>query len=122
MNRLEGANCAGLPAFVIDKYFDCDGGREPFRRQVALQICARCLVREACREDALNGPRRERGVIGGLTAPELRNAKQWRAYEVGARSAVPRGERPEWLERPDAAETTEQTMHDDDPDEPAPEQ
>ena len=37
-------------------------------------------------------------------------------------SAVPRGERPEWLERPDAAETTEQTMLDDDPDEPAPEQ
>lgn len=118
MNRLEGANCADLPAFVIDKYFDCDGGKEPFHRQVALQICARCIVREACREQALNGPKRERGVIGGLTATQLDNAKQWRRYEIGARAKVPEGARPDWLERPEAAETFEQGLIESDPDEP----
>ena len=95
MNRLEGANCAGLPGFVIDKYFDCDAGKEPLKRDVALAICGRCVVREACRDQAMNGPKRDRGVIGGLTAAQLDNARQWRAYEIGARPKLPEGRRPE---------------------------
>lgn len=119
MNRLEGANCADLPAFVIDKYFDCNAATEPLRRDVALAICGRCVVREACRDDALNHPsRRERGVIGGVTANELTRARAWLSYEQGAIEYPPRGQRPDWLVRTEATETAEQARLEVDADEP----
>ncbi|MCW3078506.1 MAG: hypothetical protein JWO32_3115 [Bacteroidetes bacterium] len=118
MNQLEGANCADLPGFVIDKYFDCNASNEPLKRNVALAICGRCAVREACRDQAFNGTIPDRGVIGGVTAGLLRTAREWRAYEIGARSAVPRSPRPDWLPRPEAAETVEQDLVERDLDEP----
>lgn len=119
MNSLEGANCADLPGFVIDKYFDCNASTEPLRRDVALAICGRCVVREVCRDEALNAPnRRERGVIGGVTAGELARARAWRSYEQGIIDAPPSGPRPDWLARTDATETAEQARLEADTDEP----
>ena len=118
MNRLEGANCADLPGFVVDKYFDCHAANEPLLRDVALAICRRCVVIEECRDQAFNGPWRGRGVIGGVTAGELRTGREWRAYELGYRDQVPRSPRPEWLQRPEAAETAEEAELAADDDEP----
>ena len=119
MNRLEGANCAGLPGFVIDKYFDCDVGKEPFKARTALAICAHCAVIEACREQAMLMPRLpQRGVLGGETVRTLRRARSWRNYETGALDNVPEGPRPEWLPRADAAETVEQARLEANADEP----
>jgi hypothetical protein len=116
---LEGANCAGLPAFVIDKYFDCDAGREPLKAMVAMAICHRCLVIEECRTLALNQPDLQpRGVIGGVTAHEIRRARAWRQYEQGVTDQVPPVSRPEWLARAEASETAEQGRLEVDPDEP----
>jgi hypothetical protein len=118
VNRLEGANCSGLPGFVIDKYFDCNASAEPLRRMVALAICANCQVVDACREQALNGPRVPRGVIGGVTAVELNRAKQWRRYEQGLTEVVPSEPRPGWLPMTDATQIVEQGRVEGDPDEP----
>lgn len=118
MNRLEGANCADLPGFVIDKYFNCHAANEPLKRQVALAICGRCAVREACRDQAMNGPSPQRGVVGGLVANQIRIARAWRSFEIGARDTAPNDPRPDWLLRPDAAETVEQGLVENDPDEP----
>ena len=118
MRSLEGANCADLPGFVVDKYFDCNAAREKFRAQTAKAICSRCVVLEECREEALamyQAP--ERGVIGGVTANELHRARSWRSYELGLRPTAPRRARPSWLPRADAAETVEQARTETDPDE-----
>ena len=120
MNRLEGANCADLPGFVVDKYFDCHVGTEPFRARVAKMICARCVVMEACREEALSMPGlQRRGVIGGVDAAEIRRARRWLAYETGVTNEVPPVPRPDWLTRSEAAETVEQDRVEQDADEPA---
>lgn len=118
MNRLEGANCADLPGFVIDKYFNCHTGTEPLKRMVALAICANCPVVEPCREQALNGPRVPHGVIGGVTASELDRAKRWRRYEQGLTDRIPQMPRPGWLRMTDATQIVEQARIEGDPDEP----
>lgn len=118
MRSLEGANCAGLPGFVIDKYFGCQTSREPFNRDVALAICGRCAVLAACRDEAMNGPAPRQGVIAGMTAHEVRIARAWRNFESGNREKPPEGDRPVWLARPESAETVEQTQIETDPDEP----
>ena len=119
MRRLEGANCAGLPGFVIDKYFNCHVAHEPLQAMAAKAICARCVVQLECRDQALNmAGLQERGVIGGVTAIEIRRARRWRAYESGLTDQTPPYPRPEWLHRPDAAEVIEQWRVEIDPDEP----
>lgn len=121
MNRLEGANCADLPGFVIDKYFGCDGGREPLRLMVARAICARCVVLEACREQALNMPALPtRGVMAGATMAEIRRGRRWRAYESGLTDQVPTEPRPDWLARTEATEIVEAARIELDPDEGEP--
>jgi hypothetical protein len=116
---LEGANCADLPGFVIDKYFDSDINREPLRAMVARAICARCVVREECRDQALTMPGlQHRGIIGGVTAHEIRRARGWSANEAGVTDRVPPGFRPDWLKRTDATETVEQGRVESDADEP----
>lgn len=118
MRSLEGANCADLPGFVIDKYFDSNVAHEPFRARVAKAICSRCVVLETCRDEALNmAGLPERGVIGGVAVVEIRRARAWRSYELGLRAQPPAGDRPSWLERPEAAETVEQGLIEADPDE-----
>lgn len=119
MTWLEGANCADLPGFVIDKYFNCNEHKEPLQAAVGRAICGHCVVREECREQALNMPGLQtHGIIGGVNAFEIRRARAWRRYEVGITDAPPRSKRPEWLSRPDAAETVEQDRVESDPDEP----
>jgi len=116
---LEGANCGGLPGFVIDKYFYCDAAQEPLKAMVAKAICARCVVVEECRDQALNQPfLQDHGVIGGVAANEIRRARAWRSYEQGLREQPPATARPPWLKRTDATETIEQGRLEDDPDEP----
>lgn len=119
MISLEGANCADLPGFVIDKYFDADAGRDRLRANVAKAICSHCVVLKECRELALNMPALpKRGIIGGVTASQLKRARKWRLYELGIVERVPNVERPDWLSRPDAAETVEQGRLESDQDEP----
>jgi hypothetical protein len=105
---LEGANCGGLPGVIVDKYFDCNSAREPLKAMVAKAICGRCIVREDCLEDALHGNGMDRGIVAGITAHALDRGRAWRRYELGYRDAVPNRPRPEWLTRPEAAETVEQ--------------
>lgn len=119
MNGLEGANCADLPGFVIDKYFDCNVGREPLRAMVGQAICSNCVVIEACRQEALTMPNPPtRGIIAGVSAQSVRDARRWQAYEAGIVDAVPPVPRPEWLPRSEAADTVEQGRLEDDLDEP----
>lgn len=119
MSRLEGANCADLPGFVIDKYFGCNVGREPLLAKVAIAICENCVVMTECRDAALNQPKlQSSGVIGGVTAAEIHRARRWHNYELGfAPKPPPDGKRPTWLHIPDAAERVEQGRLEDDPDE-----
>lgn len=119
MNPLEGANCAGLPGFVIEKYFECNSQREPLRRMVALAICGNCVVLEACRTQALNAPSPPtRGVIAGMPATHMQVARSWRRYEQGQLERPPRRPRPDWLPMTDATEATERWRLEADPDEP----
>lgn len=111
MRSLEGASCADLPAFVIDKYFNANVGTQPFLARTARAICGHCVVLQECREEALNMPHLQKGgVIGGVAAAEIRRARAWRSYELGRLAAPPLRDRPEWLTRPDAAETIEQGL------------
>jgi hypothetical protein len=119
VRSFEGANCGDLPPFVADKYFDCNVQREPLKAMVAKAICDRCVVRDECREEALNMiylPKR--GVIGGVTAAEVHAARSWRNYEQGMSDSVPRSRRPEWLPMTDATHFVEQVRVELDPDEP----
>jgi len=120
VNRLEGANCADLPGFVIDKYLDCNVGTERFYANVARAICDHCIVQPDCRDQALNMPGlQKRGIIGGVSAMEIHHARRWRAYESGITDQVPRCARPDWLGRPEAVEMVEQLRVEVDPDEPS---
>ncbi len=122
--RLEGANCADLPPFVIDKYFGCNAGRETFRASVAKAICSRCVVLEDCQDFALSRVNEaSNGIIAGRTASQLRAARAWLRYEHGLtdRPPRPRYKRPTWLPMSDAATDVERQRMADDPDEPAPE-
>ena len=119
MNRLEGANCADLPGFVIDKYFNCSVQREPLQAMVGLAICRNCVVLDACREQALNMPGLQaKGIIGGVAVADIRRARRWRAYELGVSDQVPNVQRPDWLQRTEATETAEQGRLESDQDEP----
>jgi hypothetical protein len=106
--NLEGAACAEINMTVVDKFFDIDAHRDRLRAQAARNICARCVVQPECLEDALNGPAIKRGIVAGITSNELEGARSWRRYELGYRETPPRQERPDWLPRPEAAETVEQ--------------
>lgn len=119
MNPLEGANCADLPGFVVEKYFHCNSAHEPLKRMVALAICGNCAVLEACRSQALNAPAApERGVIAGMPAGQMQAARAWRRYEQGQLDLPPRRPRPEWLPMTDATEAVERIRLEDDRDEP----
>ncbi len=118
VNSLEGANCADLPGFVIDKYFNCNIRTQQFLARTALAICNNCVVREPCRDQALNmSGLQKRGVIGGVPVAEIYQARAWRFYELGLTDVPPTSDRPEWLSRPDATEIVEQGRVEDDPDE-----
>jgi hypothetical protein len=107
---MEGANCADLPPFVIDKYFGCKVNVEPFRARVARAICSHCAVIELCRDEALNQIHLpERGVLAGVNVVEIRRARAWRSYELGLQEAPPLYERPSWLPMTDATNTVEQS-------------
>jgi hypothetical protein len=117
---LEGANCADLPPVAIDKYFDCDVAREPFRAKVAKMICARCVVRAECLDEALVMPNlQRRGVIAGLSVNQVHAARRWRIYEQGITDKVPEARRPDWLPMTEATHHVEQLRLELDPDEPA---
>ena len=122
MRPFEGANCADLPAFVIDKYFGSNAHLERFNAEVARAICSHCVVLELCRDEALtmyHPPKR--GIIAGISAHELSSARRWRMYEQGLTDQVPRPTRPSWLTQTDATERAEQSRLEADPDEPPPE-
>lgn len=119
MISLEGANCADLPGFVIDKYFHCDASKQHLLAKAAKAICANCVVLDECRDQALTSPGLQgRGVVGGVTVGEIRRARAWLAYERGFSDNVPRGTRPDWLPtRSDGAEAAELARLELDPDE-----
>ncbi|MBZ5735124.1 WhiB family transcriptional regulator [Nocardioides sp. TRM66260-LWL] len=109
--NLDGAACLELNPLVAHKFFDINFQRDVVRRKAAQNICARCVVAPECLQNALHGPAPPtRGVIAGLSAHEVRRARSWLAFETGALEKAPRRPRPQWLPRPDAAETTEQTL------------
>lgn len=115
---LEGASCADLPGFVVDKYFDCDAGREPLKAMVAKAICRNCVVLDECRSEALSMPRLpDRGVLGGASVTEVEAARHWRLFEQGLRETAPVRLRPTWLAMPDATYDTERMRLGDDPEE-----
>ncbi|MCW2783994.1 MAG: hypothetical protein JWP74_511 [Marmoricola sp.] len=120
-SSLEGANCADLPAFVVDKYFDCNTRLEPFRAKVAKAICENCVVLVDCVDQTLVMPRLPaRGIIAGMSIPEIERARSWLSYEHGIRDRVPPFDRPEWLPLSEASNTVEQWRTEQDPDEPRP--
>jgi hypothetical protein len=103
-----GPNCADLPPQAIDKMFNGEGEPKSVYTKAAKNICARCVVVQECRDDALYGPTPiKRGVRGGLAANELRRARAWLSYEQGVTDKVPREGRPEWLPRAESAEIVE---------------
>ncbi len=119
MRSLEGANCADLPAFVIDKYFDVDAQRDRLHARVGEAICARCVVRDECLDEALSAPNLPtRGILGGVTVAQIRKARSWRNYEQGHRDRPPRADRPDWLPMTEATQQVEQDRLERDPDEP----
>lgn len=104
MHGLEGANCADLPGFVVDKYFNINSLHDTFAARVGMAICDSCVVQVECRTAALTMPHLpEHGVIGGVTVTEIRRARAWREYEIGRRATVPRRSRPGWLAYVEAA-------------------
>jgi hypothetical protein len=117
---LEGANCADLLPFVVDKYFGCDSNHEALRAKVAKAICSHCKVIDACREQAMTAPKLpERGVVAGLSVGEIHRGRAWQLYEAGVRDTVPRASRPDWLPMSDATQVVEQMRVEEDPDEVA---
>ncbi|BAS17582.1 hypothetical protein AHiyo8_58850 [Arthrobacter sp. Hiyo8] len=82
-----------LAPSVVSKYFDSDGHKQPFLSKTAKAICARCVIQPACLEAALNRTYPERGVVGGLTANEIRAVKEWEAYDKGLRETPPKRSR-----------------------------
>jgi hypothetical protein len=71
-------------------------------------FCAHCTVLEACRSSALNQEHLQAvGVVGSVCVIEIRHARAWKAYELGATDTPPRSPPPNWLEQTDAAELIE---------------
>ncbi|MBT8161444.1 MULTISPECIES: WhiB family transcriptional regulator [Arthrobacter] len=91
---LEGGACTDLAPGIASKYFDADGHKQPFLTKTAKAICARCVIQPACLEAALNRTYPERGVVGGLSANEIRAVKEWDAYDKGLRDNPPKRSRP----------------------------
>lgn len=110
-NELDGAACAELNPAVAHKFFDIDYNRDVVRRRAAQNICARCVVAPECLQQALHGPGLQpRGVVAGISVGAIRRARSWLAYESGVLDRPPDSTRPDWLQRPEAAETVEQTL------------
>lgn len=116
--KLEGSACSQLAAVALDRYF-VDARGQSFEAKTGKAICSGCVVVEECRQQALNAPNLPHGgVIGGVSASTIRNAREWRNYELGLRRSfakpVPTCARPDWLERPEAVEMAESTLvHDE---------
>jgi hypothetical protein len=91
---LKGAACVDLPPLVRAKYFDADAGKERFRAQTAKAICGKCAVRAVCLEAALKDEIPAYGVVGGLTASELRTLRAWEEYDHGVIDKEPARSRP----------------------------
>lgn len=103
-----GAACDELPAVAIDKYYAQP--ETSFARRTGKAICSRCVALIDCREAALNARNLPRnGVVAADSVSTLWAARSWRNYETGVTDTPPKVERPEWLERPDAAEIVEHT-------------
>jgi hypothetical protein len=106
---LDGAACGELNPAVAHKFFDINYRRDVLRRKAAQNICAQCVVAPECLEKALHGPAPPgRGVVAGVAASHIRAARSWLSYESGLTDEAPKDPRPEWLQRPEAAETVEQ--------------
>lgn len=111
--QAQGA-CADLAPVAIDRYFlDAVGGRRRFAARTGMAICSRCQVVQQCRLEALNRPTPPHGVVGGVSAAEIANAKRWRLYEQGGRDTVPRWPRPDWLPMTEATLMTESVRTND---------
>lgn len=72
---IEGAACAELPPQVVDKYFYSNSHPMNFQAQVARAICAHCVVRLECLEQALIFPP-ERGTQAGKSRKEILTMRQ----------------------------------------------
>ena len=107
---LEGSACSDLPAVAVDRYFT-DASGSSFEAKTGKAICSRCVVVDECRTAALSVPYLPTsGVIGGVSASAIWNARSWRNYENGHTDSPPRVGRPEWLERPDSTEAAEEAF------------
>jgi hypothetical protein len=92
---LEGGACTTLAPGIAEKYFSADAHRQPFLAKTALAICSHCPIQPQCLEAAMKRTYPQRGVVGGMTAYAIRMAKEWDAYDKGARDTRPRKPRPE---------------------------
>lgn len=104
---LEAAECLTLNPAVRANFYDIDTSKDPIRAKAAKNICSRCVVAPECLQDALNGPKFERGIMAGLSASEIKTGRQWLAFELGIRATLPLRERPLWLPRSEASEMVE---------------
>lgn len=77
VNLAEWHQFGSCGAAGTDVFFGADGETPPRRRRrirEAKQLCGRCPVLSACRDQAFAG-REEYGIWGGLTARERRKMK-----------------------------------------------
>jgi hypothetical protein len=91
---LEGGACTELPPEVAAKYFDIDAGKQRFEAQTAKAVCGHCAIQALCLEAAVNRTAPERGIVGGMTATQIKTIRAWRSYDCGSRKTQPDHARP----------------------------
>lgn len=99
MNRIdwiEQSSCRAYEITATDDPWHAEGSSraERAKQRIALDICARCPVKDQCLTDAL-GDELQYGIRGGLTAPERTRLKNGAAptrtlSPCGTRSAYQR--------------------------------
>lgn len=92
---LEGGACTELAPGIAAKYFEANASTERFLTNTAKAICGHCAIQTMCLEAALKRTYPDRGVVGGLTASEIRAVKEWDAYDKGLRANPPKRSRPQ---------------------------
>lgn len=118
--NLEGAACAEINMKVVDHFFDIEVSKNTLLAKAAKNICARCVVVPECLDLAMNGPRRQHGIVAGTTVTQINKARAWHRYELGDRDTPPPYPRPAWLQMPEAAHMAEWSRLEGDPDEAQP--
>ncbi len=92
--NLEGGACTELPVQVVDKYFDIDASKQRWEARTAKAICGRCAIQAVCLDAAINRTAPLRGIVGGVSANQIKTLREWRSYDNGTRENKPDHARP----------------------------